>query len=156
MGAKLWAGKCRTHSSDQRVEIEATGLFTNPDLLIICEEPKYSRKDKNSLVNPQVIFEVLSPSTELYDRSNKFEHYKQIPSLTEYVLVSQNRAFMEPYVRQPDQTRLYRSFEGLDQEFELTTVSVAIPMAEIFAGVELSTAKEPLRLKYPDADLPGA
>ena len=82
------------------------------------------------------MIEVLSDSTERYDRTTKFRHYKQLPSVKEYVLVSQNEALVERYTRQADETWAQTDFVGLDATMVLATVKVRIPMADIFRGVE--------------------
>lgn len=153
IGAKLWGGRRRTRSSDQSVKVEGTTSYTYPDLLIVCDDPQYSTLGpRNSLLNPKVLFEVLSPSNELHDRTVKFELYKRISSLSEYVLVDQHKPFIESFVRQEDQSWLYRSFEGLDQEFHLASLNLSLPMAEIFAGVEFGPSADSLRVTYPDAE----
>ncbi len=153
IGAKLWGGKCRTRSSDQSVKVEGTTSYTYPDVLIVCDDPQYSPLEpRNALINPKVLFEVLSPSNELHDRTTKFELYKKISSLSEYVLVAQDKPFIESYIRQPDQTWLYRSFEGLNQNFNLASLNLSLPMSEVFAGVELKPPAESFRVAYPDAD----
>lgn len=152
VGGKLWGSECQTLSSDQRVKVVATGLNTFPDFLIVCGKPEYTAAGKHTLTNPKILVEVLSPSNELYDRSTKFEHFKKIPTLSEYILVAQDRPFIESFVRQPDQTWLYRAFEGLDQEFQLASIGISLPMSEIFARVEFETSNDMLRVSYPDVD----
>jgi Uma2 family endonuclease len=86
---QLRAGRCRARGADLRVRVLATGLATYPDVTIICGPPEVDPEDKNSVTNPTVLVEVLSPSTEGYDRGEKFAHCKRIPTLRQYVLVSQ-------------------------------------------------------------------
>src|SRR5215467_426665 len=88
---QLQGGPCRTASNDLRVFIPATGLFTYPDVVILCGEPRVRDSYLDTLLNPTVLVEVLSPSTEAYDRGLKFEHYQSIDTLREYVLVSCDR-----------------------------------------------------------------
>src|SRR5262249_54874860 len=80
---------CRVYTSDMRVKGEATGLYTYPDVVAACGERRFERRGTDSLLNPTVIFEVLSPTTESYDRGRKFENYRQIESLREYILIAQ-------------------------------------------------------------------
>ena len=82
---------CGVYVSDQRVLIGSTGLYTYPDVVAVCGPDQYDARDPNTLVNPSLIVEVLSPTTEAYDRGRKFGHYRNIPSLQEYVLISANR-----------------------------------------------------------------
>lgn len=93
---------CRVFSSDGRVRIESTDNARYPDLSIVCGEVEFASDDPHAITNPRVIVEVLSPSTERDDRGAKFAHYKRLPSLQEYVLVSQDSARVEVFRRQPD------------------------------------------------------
>jgi Uma2 family endonuclease len=142
--SRLKGGPCRTYSSDQRVKVSRTGLYTYPDLLIVCGTPEFEfDKDVDTLLNPQVIFEILSESTESYDRGAKFQQYWQVPSLREYVLVSQDKMLMERFVRQPDDSWLLTTFDDAAGDFTLATISVRVPLVDIYRGVEIS--EQPLR-----------
>jgi Uma2 family endonuclease len=93
---------CEAYVSDMRVQVRSTGLYTYPDVVVVCGEPQFEDRHVDTLLNPTVIFEVLSPSTEAYDRGEKFAHYRRLESLTDYVLVTEERARVEHYVRLPD------------------------------------------------------
>lgn len=134
--AKLQGGSCQVFFSDLRVRVERTGLYTYPDLLIVCGTPEYAPENRNTLVNPKVVIEILSDSTERYDRTTKFRHYKKLPSVQEYVLVSQDEPLVERFTRQDDGAWGQTDFVGLDADMALSTVSVSIPMADVFRGVE--------------------
>jgi Uma2 family endonuclease len=95
----LMRGNCRAHSSDLRVRVPATGLATYPDVTVVCGPRQRDADDEDAVTNPTLIVEVLSPSTENYDRGEKFEHYKRIPSLREYVLVAHDRRGVEVWTR---------------------------------------------------------
>ena len=128
---------CRVFGSDLRVVVEATGLYTSPDLSIVCGQADFGPDDpKDTLRNPTLLIEVLSPSTENYDRSKKFEHYRAIPSLREYVLVAQERAFVERLLRRDDGVWEFTEFRGLDASITLASIGVTLPFAEIYAKVE--------------------
>jgi Uma2 family endonuclease len=133
--ARLKGSPCRTFSRDLRVLVDRTGLYTYPDLVIVCGAPEYDAEDRDTLVNPRVVIEVLSPSTERYDRTTKFLHYRQLASVEEYVLVAQDAAWCERFVRQPDGSWAQVPFVGLDAVLELKSVPVAVPLADIYAGV---------------------
>jgi len=139
---RLGSGPCFAVNSDLRVKVSATGLYTYPDGLIVCDEPAFDDQQRDTLLNPAVILEVLSDSTEKYDRGKKFEHYRQIPSLREYVLVAQDRPLVERYVRQPDDQWLLATFRGLDAVFAYGTISVQIPLTAIYHGVPLETGEQ--------------
>ena len=133
--ARLGRSNCRTLSRTQRVAIGRTGLYCHPDLVIVCGPPEYSSEDPDTLVNPRVVVGVLSDSTERYDRTTKFRHYQQLPSVMEYVLVSQEEPMCERFGRQADGTWTVASFVGLDAALVLTSVPIQVPLADIFAGV---------------------
>jgi Uma2 family endonuclease len=99
---KLAGKPCRTYTSDLRIRVQATGLGTYPDATVICGKLEVDVEHRDTAVNPKVIVEVLSASTESYDRGQKFVHYKQIPSLEHYVLVSSDRAYIEWFSRAPE------------------------------------------------------
>lgn len=137
LGSQLKGGSCRTYSSDMRVKVSRTGLYTYPDIVIVCGPPKFEdHTELDTLLNPQVVIEILSKSTAGYDRGKKFLHYQRLASVMEYVLVSQDRMRVERLVRQPDETWVLTTFEDPTGEFSLATVPVRVPMAEIYRGVE--------------------
>ena len=135
-GNQLAEGPCRVWTSDMRVKVEATGLYTYPDLIIVCDEQKFADSVFDTLLNPRCLVEVLSDSTEKYDRGVKSGHYRQIPSLQEYVLIAQDQPLVERYVRQPDGGWLLTEFRGLTQTFAFTSIPVKIALADIYRGVE--------------------
>ena len=139
VGNQLDTGPCETYSSDQRVQVDRTGLYTYPDLMIVCGEPETDPLDADAFRNPVVIFEVLSPSTERYDRGLKFLNYRQLDSLREYVLVSPDEPVIERFTRQPDGTWTPTRFEGLTAEFVLESVPVRLPMTHVYRRVRFPT-----------------
>jgi Uma2 family endonuclease len=131
-------GPCRTYSADMRVKVQQTGLYTYPDVVIVCGSPKLEQvQGVDTLLNPQVVIEILSEATERYDRGAKFEQLQKLPSVREYVLVSQDKIRVERFVRQPDETWLLTTFDKPDGEFSLATVPVRVPLADVYRGVEL-------------------
>jgi Uma2 family endonuclease len=138
---ELNGGPCRTLSSDQRVKVSQTGLYTYPDIIVLCEPPQFEDDQRDTLINPRVIVEVLSESTETYDRGEKAKHYKRIPSLQEYVLVSQREALVERMVRQDDGSWKVTEFAGLDAMLEFMSVPAKVALAEIYRGVEFPEPK---------------
>jgi Uma2 family endonuclease len=106
-----------------KVVTSPTGLFSYPDVVVVCGEPQFYDERRDILTNPTVIFEVLSPSTEAYDRDEKFLRYRtQIEALREYVLVSQHRSLVEHYVRQPDGSWSYSSADSLADAIDLVSM----------------------------------
>jgi len=135
-GNQLENGPCRALTSDMRVKVNATGLYTYPDIAIVRDKPQFEDEVFDTLLNPRAVVEVLSDSTEKYDRGAKFGHYRQIPSLEEYVLVAQDRPLVERYVRQADGSWVLTIFEGLLATFAFASIPARIPLAEIYNGVE--------------------
>lgn len=134
-GNKLRGKKCVPYNADLRILIERTGLFTYPDLSVICGPLQFGAGD-DTVTNPTLLVEVLSPSTEAYDRGQKFLHYRQIPSLQEYLLVSQSEPLLELFTRQSGGEWVLRQASGLAARLEIPTLEIAIELAEIYAGVE--------------------
>lgn len=130
-------GPCFVLTSDMRVKVNKTGLYTYPDVVIVCDKPQFEDAAVDTLLNPRALVEILSDSTEKDDRGAKFVHYRKIPTLQEVVLVSQDRALLERYVRQADDSWLLTEFAGLTNTFSFSSVPVQIPLTEIYAGVEL-------------------
>lgn len=136
LGNRLKGGPCQVATSDLRVKVNATGLYTYPDLVIVCDPPQFEDHVHDTLLNPRVIVEVLSDSTEKYDRGTKFAHYRQLPSVQEYVLVAQDRPLVERYVRQADDTWVLTAFSDLAGSLVFGAIAAPIPLAEIYRGVQ--------------------
>jgi len=147
IGIRLKGGPCRVTATDQRLKVDRTGLYTYPDLLIVCGPREF---EKDTLLNPNVVIEILSDSTEGYDRGTKFEHYQKLPSVREYVLVRQDRMRIERLVRQSDETWNTTAFDDPAGSFALATISITIPLADVYRDVEL--AQETLRTNGSDAE----
>lgn len=128
---------CRVCPGDQRIHIPATGLYTYPDAVVICGEPRFEDEELDTLLNPALVVEVLSPSTEAYDRGKKFEHYRSIESLAEYLLVSQTEPRVEQFLRQEDGIWLFKAFAGLGVTMPLPSLGCEIALAEIYDKVEI-------------------
>ncbi|MCA9242203.1 MAG: Uma2 family endonuclease, partial [Planctomycetales bacterium] len=107
---------CEVYGSDMRVKVDVTGLYTYPDLSVTCDSPRFEDESFDILLNPQLIIEVLSPSTEAYDRGKKFEHYQRIESLREYVLVSQEEPTVTRFTRSDDSRWTVEIVQGLQSQ----------------------------------------
>lgn len=140
LGNRLETGRCRTASSDQRVRIERSGLFTYPDIVILCGKPKFSPRDPLAIINPTAIVEI--PSTEDYDRGTKFKQYRQIPGFREYVLVSQDEVAVERHTLQPDGSWILTVIEGIGESIELASVGITIPLAEVYRDIQFPDPAE--------------
>lgn len=128
---QLRAGRCRPLNSDLRVRVLATGLATYPDVSIICGPHEVDPENKNTVTNPTVLVEVLSPSTEDYDRGEKFAHYKRIPSLRQYMLVSHDERGVEVWTRGGDDT--WTRVVSTDGEVaELGSIGARLDVRELY------------------------
>ena len=124
---------CEVFSNDMRVK---TGEhYTYPDLAIACGDAKFEDDQFDTLTNPVVIIEILSDSTERFDRTKKFAYYRTIPTLQEYILVSQYECWVEQYIRQNDMWG-YQSYDGLDRILKLQSFNFELPLSEIYLNVE--------------------
>lgn len=131
---QLMRGPCRAHSSDLRVRIPTSGLATYPDVTIVCGEPRADDEDPQAVTNPALVVEVLSESTAEYDRGEKFDHYKTLESLKQYVLVSQDRKDVAVFTRGAtgwDEQRF-----GPGEEVDLVSVSASFGVDELYAGAQ--------------------
>ncbi|WP_437570628.1 Uma2 family endonuclease [Sorangium sp. So ce542] len=140
LGAQLARRPCDVFSSDLRVRVLATGLATYPDVSVVCGKLAYDPEDEHAVVNPLVLVEVLSDSTEAYDRGEKFAHYRRIPSLKEYVLVSQAHPRIEVFRRNEDDSwTLYEAGPG--ERARLASVDGLLEVDEVYRGaLETSAA----------------
>jgi Uma2 family endonuclease len=117
-----------------RVKIPATGLYTYPDASALCQRPEFDDHHADTLINPEVVFEVLSESTEAYDRGDKFEQYRSIPSFKEYLLVSQHKIRVEHFVRQADGSWNMRVLRA-GARVEIASLRCALAVDEIYRKV---------------------
>ena len=137
LGNGLKGTPCRTYESNLRVKIQGTPLYTYPDIFAICGATRYDPNDQKraTVTNPKLVVEVISESTEKYDRGEKFKRYLRCDSLHEYVLVSQDSPRVESYLRREDGSWLFRIFSGLEGVAKLESVGASIPLAKIYANV---------------------
>lgn len=133
---KLKGGPCESFSTDQRVLVSPTGLYTYPDILVVCGEVEFADGLFDTIVNPRVIVEVLSDSTEAYDRGTKFRQYRQIPTLQEYILIAQKEPAIDQFVRQPNGLWVLTAYSQLDETFRMSAVPLEIAMADIYRRVK--------------------
>jgi len=126
---------CKAYANDMRVKVSPTGLYTYPDLVVVCGQAQFDDAHLDTLLNPTLIIEVLSDSTEAYDRGRKFAHYRSLESLVEYVLIAQDRPQVESYQRQPDQQWLWTESHDLDNTLRLHSIDCNLLLAEIYDKV---------------------
>lgn len=145
VGSALKGKPCRSYGSDLKVAILKRRRITYPDGLIICGPTEYhpdAAQSRDVVTNPRVLIEVLSTSTEQYDRTEKFDLYRDIDSFEEYVLVSQLAARVETYRRFPDGSWHFEAAAGVDAAARLGSIEVTIPLREIYTGIEFPTAQQ--------------
>ena len=138
MRSLLRGTPCAVFNSDLRVTIMQSGLMTHPDVTVACGEQHRHPLYRHSIINPTVLFEVLSPTTEAYDRGEKWAHYWRMESLQEYILVSQNKARVEQYVRQDDGSWKFTAVEGLAASLFLPSLGCSLPLLEVYDKVALA------------------
>jgi Uma2 family endonuclease len=139
--SQLRARPCRVLPSDMRVLVAATGLYTYPDVVVVCGDPQFTDQRFDTLINPNLIVEVLSPSTEAYDRGRKFEQYAAIASIQEYLLVATDRVHVDLYTRQADGRWLLTSANRLEDTLELESVNCRLSLAELYEKVDWEGAQ---------------
>ena len=127
---------CEAYQNDMRVRVNATGLYAYPDTVVVCGEPQFLDETQDTLLNPTVIVEVLSPSTEAYDRGGKFELYRAIPSLNYHLLVSSERMSAELFTRQAEGGWLLTGATLPEDTIDLPAVGVRFTLADLYEKVE--------------------
>lgn len=125
---------CKVYNSDMRVQID-TDTYTYPDITVVCGESRLADRERETLLNPTLIIEVLSPSTERYDRGRKFQFYRQIESLRTYVLIAQDSPRIEWYVRDDDGRWQFNDAAGMDAHVDLSSIGCTLALAEVYEQV---------------------
>lgn len=135
IGNALLHKDCIILGSDLRIQIEAVGLYTYPDLSIICGPINRYKARKDTITNPVVIIEVLSPDTESYDRGEKFAFYRELPTLEEYILIASTRMLAEHYRRQDSGQWLLTIYNKPEDAVAIESIGERIPLAELYERV---------------------
>ena len=131
---QLMDGECEVFAGDMRVRTDPTVSYYYPDVIVVCGESRFEDDTFDTLLNPILVVEVLSPSTAAYDRGEKFEHYKQIASLQEYILVSQDNVRVEHYSRQGSQW-ISNTFGHFEDMLSLASIECTLPLRAIYRRV---------------------
>jgi Uma2 family endonuclease len=140
--SKLRGRPCKVYPSDMRVQVQPSGLYTYPDLSVVCGEAQLTDDRFDTLLNPIILVEVLSPSTEAYDRGQKFQHYRQLESLQEYLLIAQDSPRIERFLRQDNGVWVFNDAVGLESSLALTSIDCTLPLAEVYERVNFEEAAE--------------
>ncbi len=139
LGNQLMNSECEVFASEMRVRTSPEISYFYPDVIVVCGEPRFEDDTFDTLLNPILVIEVLSPSTAAFDRGEKFEHYKQIASLQEYILVSQNNVRVEHYRRQGSQW-IHNTFEQLEDMLPLASIERTLPLRAIYRRVRFDAS----------------
>jgi Uma2 family endonuclease len=127
--------KCNSFGSNLRVHIPKNTLYTYPDILVVCDEPKFVDNEFDTLLNPSIIIEILSPSTANYDRGAKFNLYREIESLNEYILIDSANTHIVSYLKNLDSTWTLFEYKDLAAILKVQTIDLELPLADVYAGV---------------------
>ncbi len=141
-GPKVRDSKCRLHGLDLRLWIEEKDVFTYPDVMIICGEPEFYFDRNDTVTNPLIIIEVLSESTKNYDRGEKFEMYRAISTLREYVLIDQNRVHVERFVK-TESGWVLSEWNDAGATVQFVSVDFHMPISDIYRGIEFPAPQDP-------------
>lgn len=137
LNVQLTDRECEVYASDMRVKVNPTGLYTYPDVVVVCGAPQFDDKEIDTLLNPTVVIEVLSKTTEGYDRGDKSEHYRTIESLAEIVLIAQDKHHVEHYNRQTGNQWLLSETNRLPDKITLTSISCELSLSDIYRKVSI-------------------
>jgi len=138
------ARPCRAWVADLRVRVSPE-LYTYPDVVVVCGEPQFLNDTRDTLLNPNLIVEVLSPYTEAYDRGLKFEHYRSLPSVSQYLTVASDRVSAERFTRQPSGAWLLTAVSHLEDSLELESVGCRLALADVYEKVDLTQTASMVR-----------
>ena len=136
--AQLKRGSCEGYAHDMRVHVPATGLCTYPDVVVVCGDPRFEDENRDTLLNPTLIVEVLSPSTEDDDRGRKFANYRSIDSLRSYLLVAQDQSHVEHFARQQDGRWLLSESDDPAAVLDLSAIRATLSIADVYDRVPLA------------------
>ena len=131
---------CTVYATDLRLKVHASGLYTYPDIVVVCGEPQFDDYQRDTLVNPTLIVEVLSEATQDYDRGGKFAQYRKIPSFAEYVLVAQDECHVEHFVKQADGLWLLSETDRLADVLTLSSIECTLLLSDMYEKVQFLIA----------------
>ncbi len=139
LNVSLEKSACTAFTSDMRLQVKANGLYTYPDAMVVCGKPEFAAGRNDTITNPILIVEVLSPSTKNYDRGQKFMLYRDIETLVDYVLVDQDRPHVEYFHRLDDGRWLLTEFNTTDATLQLEALQLELPITRIYQKVDWQT-----------------
>src|SRR5712692_9017329 len=136
ISAQFKSRPCFVYTNDMRVRIMGTSRYVYPDAVALCGSPLFEDQEQDTLTNPNLIVEVLSTTTEAYDRGEKFEYYRRIETFTEYVLIAQGKPHVEQFSRQSNGQWLFTETSGMEKTIELPSVGCKLSLAELYDKAE--------------------
>ena len=131
---KLRGKPCRVYPSDLRVKVDPSGLYTYPDVVVVCGQPRFEQPGE-TLLNPTLLVEALSDSSEAYDRGRTSEQYRTMASLTDYLLIAQDRVLVEHYSREPEDRWLLHAANRMQDSIAIDSLGCTLPLAEVYFNV---------------------
>ncbi len=146
LGGQLKGGRCSAFANDLRVKVSTHGLYTYPDVGVVCGKGRYEDKYGDTLLNPTVIIEVISDSTESYDRGRKFEMYRTLESLTDYLLVAQDEPLVEHFSRMSDGRWALSEHKGMDAAVAIASIDCTLALTDIYDKIDFDADRPALRL----------
>jgi Uma2 family endonuclease len=150
LGLQLRRKPCQIFEANMKVGAETSSQFSYPDASVVCGEAKFHDKHQDILINPTVIIEVLSPSTELFDRGKKFARYQRIESFTDYVLIAQDEPRVEHFARQTNDTWVLTVATGLKSRIKLSSIACMLKLSEVYDRIQFEP-EEPVRKRVTTA-----
>ena len=133
--------RCQVYSNEMRVRIPAADLYTYPDIVVVCDQPQFADEEFDTLLNPVVLVEVLSPSTEAYDRGKKFEYYGSLPSLREYLLLATEYMHADLFTREPGGKWILSSASGIEESIVFSSIPCRLALKDLYEKVEFGTPR---------------
>ena len=128
---RLYGHPCHVADASVRLRVSPT-QFVYPDLVVVCGDPAFTDEEQDTITNPKVIVEILSPSTADYDYGGKFALYRRLPSFEEYLLIAQEEPLIEVFRKTPDGRWILSSYAGLESTVRVESLDIALPLAEIY------------------------
>jgi len=141
LNVQLKGKLCESFQSDLKIHILESELFTYPDIVVICEEPVFYDNEKDVVLNPIIIMEILSPSTENYDRGFKFELYRKLNSLKDYFLISQEKALIEHFSKNNDNSWTLKEYNNIDQSIIIESIDCNLKLDDVYYKVRFEELK---------------
>lgn len=136
IGNWLKGKKCNVYGSNLRVSVKTESLYAYPDIVVVCGEELYTDNEFDTLTNPTLIIEILSPSTAAYDKGLKFELYRALPDLKEYILIDSNKIHVTQYKKNDDGTWLLKEYKNISDTLTLAAIQMPLPLKDCYEGID--------------------